>query len=65
MEFINKINSCLTAEEALNICCNEGFGEIVDLMEKGAENRIKKYLKDENINIHVKIYSMDRGINLC
>lgn len=65
MEFINKINSCLTAEEALNICCNEGFGEIVDLMEKGAENRIKKHLKDENINIHVKIYSMDRGINLC
>ncbi len=65
MEFIEKIGSCLTAEEALNICCNEGFGDIVSLMERGAEKRIKRYLKDEDIDIKVRIYSMERGLDLC
>ncbi|MEW8973233.1 MAG: cobalt-precorrin-5B (C(1))-methyltransferase CbiD [Tissierellaceae bacterium] len=65
MEFIQRIDTCLTAEEALNICCDEGFGNIVHLMENGAEKRIKKYLKDEDIDIKVKIYSMERGLNIC
>lgn len=65
MEFIQRIDACLTAEEALNICCDEGFGNIVHQMENGAEKRIKKYLKDEDIDIKVKIYSMERGLNIC
>lgn len=65
LEFIQRIGLCLTAEEALNICIDEGYGEIVSLMEKGAEDRIKRYIKDEEIDIGVRIYSMERGVDLC
>ena len=58
---LDKVSSALTAEEALNICIDEGFEEIVYDMEKGSEERIKKYLKDENYPVKVIIYSMERG----
>ena len=61
MNLLNKVGRALTAEEALNICIDEGFGEVVYDMEKGAEDRIKKYLKDEKYLVKVIIYSMERG----
>lgn len=65
IDLIEKINNCLTAEEAVNICIDNGYGSIVKLMEDGSENRIKRYIKDENFDIEVKMYSMERGINIC
>lgn len=65
MELLNKVNNCLTAEEGLNICIDSGYGEVVRHMERGAEERIKKYLKDENYNVRVIIYSMERGVETC
>lgn len=64
-ELLERINKTLTAEEAVNICVEEGYGKIVKHMEKGAEDRIKTYLKDENLDIKVIIYSMERGVNIC
>lgn len=65
MELLRKINSTVTAEEALNICIDEGYGKVVRQMEAGAEERIREYIKDENYNIKVIIYSMERGVNIC
>ena len=31
-------------------------------MERGAEERVKKYLKDEDYPVKVIIYSMERGV---
>ena len=59
---INRINKCLTAEEALNACIDEGYGEIVNIMARGCENRIKRYLKDDIYPIKVMIFSMERGV---
>ncbi|NLC03073.1 MAG: cobalamin biosynthesis protein CbiD [Tissierellia bacterium] len=64
-ELLEKINKCITAEEALNICIEAGYGDIVKHMEKGAEIRIKKYLKDEDYKVKVIIYSMKRGVDFC
>lgn len=64
-ELLHKIKDTLTAEEALEICIENGYGDIIRHMEKGAEERIKKYLKDENFNIRVIIYSMNRGVYKC
>lgn len=61
MKVIEKINNAITAEEALNICIEEGYSEVIYDMERGCENRIKKYLKDENYPVRVIIYSMERG----
>lgn len=65
MELLHKVNNSLTAEEGLNICINSGYGKITRLMERGAEDRIRKYLKDEDYKVKVIIYSMERGVDIC
>lgn len=62
LHLLKKINSCITAEEALNICIDAGYENIIKDMENGAEKRIKKYLKDEDYPVKVIIYSMERGV---
>lgn len=63
-EVIRKVNNSLTAEEALDICINEGYKNVINAMEKGCEDRIRKYLKDEEYQVKVIIYSMKRGVFL-
>ena len=63
-ELLDKVNNAITAEEGLNICIEAGYGEIVKHMERGAEEKIRKYLKDENYPVKVIIYSMERGVDL-
>lgn len=65
IELLEKVNNCITAEEGINVCIEAGFGEVVKHMEKGAEMRIKKYLKDEDYRVKVIIYSMERGVEFC
>lgn len=61
IDLLRKVNDAITAEEALNICIEEGFGDVVVDMERGCESRIRKYLKDDNYPVKVIIYSMERG----
>ena len=65
IELLERINDCLTAETALDICIEAGYGKVLRHMEKGAEARIKKYLKDDDYNVKVIIYSMERGVDIC
>jgi len=65
IELLKRIDSTLTAEEVLNICIEAGYGQVLRAMEKGAEDRIRKYLKDENYKVRVIIYSMERGVEIC
>lgn len=62
---LRRINNAITAEEALNLVVEEGYVEIIKEMELGAEYRIKKYLKDNDIKVRVIIYSMERGVDIC
>lgn len=65
LELLNRVNDAVTAEEGLNICIDSGYGEVVRHMERGAEDRIRKYLKDEDYKVKVIIYSMERGVDIC
>lgn len=65
LELLNRVNDAFTAEEGLNICIDSGYGEVVRHMERGAEDRIRKYLKDEDYKVKVIIYSMERGVDIC
>jgi cobalt-precorrin-5B (C1)-methyltransferase len=38
-----------------------GYERVFSEIKKGCEDRIRKYLKDENFNIEVIIYSMEYG----
>lgn len=62
MKILEKVGKAITAEEGLNICIDEGYGEIIRDMELGAEMRIRKYLKDEDYPVKVIIYSMERRV---
>lgn len=61
---LHSINAFLTAEEGFNYLIEHNLMQVITEMERGAEERIKKYLKDDNVNIKVIIYSMRRSINI-
>ena len=65
MSLLSMVNNSITAEEGLNICIEEGYGEVLRYMEKGAEDRIRRYLKDDKYRVKVIIYSMERGVDIC
>nr|WP_323430221.1 cobalt-precorrin-5B (C(1))-methyltransferase CbiD [Lutispora sp.] len=62
IELLDRINNCMTAEEALDRCIEAGYGEIVGDMSKGCRDRIRRYLKDESYPAEVIIFSMERGV---
>ena len=62
---LEKVDNAITAEEGINICIEAGYGQVVKAMEQGAVDRIKRYLKDEDLKVRVLIYSMERGVDIC
>ena len=64
-DLLDRVNNAITAEEALNLCIEQGYGQIKKQMEEGAQKRMRRYLKDEAYDIEVIIYSMEKGVKLC
>ena len=62
MDVIDKINLCITSEEALKVIIDSGYQSILKDMIDGSESRIKRYVKDQEFDIKVIMYSMDLGI---
>lgn len=62
IELLTKVDSCLTSEEVVKLLFENGNEEIFDDMTKGCEDRIRRHLKNESLNIKVIMYSMDYGI---
>ena len=63
-DFLEKIDQTISGEQALDLCLKEGYGEIIPRMEEGCSQRIKKYLRDEDLDISTYIYSMNHGVSL-
>ena len=55
---LKTVNSFLTAEECYNYLFEHNLHGVITDMERGAEERVKKYLKDERVKIRVIMYSM-------
>ncbi len=62
LELIYRIDESLTAEEAANYLIDNGYEHIISKMEEGTASRVRKYLKDEDLNVEVKMYTMERGL---
>lgn len=58
---LENIMDIISAEEAVEYLIENDLQAVIKDMEKGAEERIKKYLKDEDVKVKVKMYSMKRG----
>lgn len=61
-EVLEKVKSCITTEEALDVVFESGFESIVHDMKKGCIDRIRRYIKDDNFDIVLYMYSMKYGV---
>lgn len=64
-ELIKKVNECLTTEEFIEIINSkeyEGYKEIYDILSNKCRERINIYLNDEEINVEVMIFSMEKEL---
>jgi cobalt-precorrin-5B (C1)-methyltransferase len=61
-ELISSVNACVTSEEAVKLLQENGYHELFDEMSSGCEHRIRRYLKNDSLDIKVIMYSMDYGI---
>lgn len=61
-QLIQQVNQCKTSEEALKLILENGYDHIVEKMRQGCVERIKHYVKDENFQVDVLLYSMEYGI---
>lgn len=64
-ELIKKVNECLTTEEFIEIINSkeyEGYKEIYNILSNKCRERIDIYLNDEEIDIEVMIFSMEKEL---
>lgn len=64
-ELIKKVNECLTTEEFIEIINSkeyEGYKEIYNILSNKCRERIDIYLNDEEINVEVMIFSMEKEL---
>lgn len=64
-KLIKKVNECLTTEEFIEIINSkeyEGYKEIYDILSTKCRERINIYLNDEEINVEVMIFSMEKEL---
>ena len=59
---LQRVNQCTTSEEVLKLLFTEGYEHIVKDMREGCITRIKRYVKDQNFDVEVILYSMEYGI---
>ncbi|MFY9139731.1 MAG: hypothetical protein WAO30_03060, partial [Thermacetogeniaceae bacterium] len=62
LELLNRVKACTTTEEALEVILKAGYQSILQKMKKGCMERLRKYLKDDDFDIEVWIYSMKYGV---
>ncbi len=59
---LQKVNHCTTTEEALALLLDSDYKHIMDNMRQGCIKRIKRYVKDEDFDIDVILYSMEHKL---
>lgn len=62
IEVLNRVKKCITTEEALDVVFESGFGDAIQDMKKGCIERIRRYIKDDNFNVELYMYSMKYGV---
>ncbi|HBF4558078.1 cobalt-precorrin-5B (C(1))-methyltransferase CbiD [Clostridioides difficile] len=63
-EFLNKINQCVTTEEAVELINNSEYREIYNILSNKCKERVKQYLNEDSddIDVEVIIFSMDKSL---
>lgn len=63
-EFLNKINQCVTTEEAVGLINNSEYREVYNILSNKCRERVKQYLNEgsDDIDVEVIIFSMDKSL---
>ena len=63
-EFLNKINQCVTTEEAVELINNSEYREVYNILSNKCMERVKQYLNEDSddIDVEVIIFSMDKSL---
>jgi cobalt-precorrin-5B (C1)-methyltransferase len=61
-ELIQEVTHSLTAEEALKIILDKDYKHVIEEMKRGCCKKVRDYVKDEDFDIDVVIYSMEYGL---
>ncbi|HBG5847599.1 TPA: cobalt-precorrin-5B (C(1))-methyltransferase [Clostridioides difficile] len=62
-EFLNKINQCVTTEEAVELINSSEYREVYNILSNKCRERVKQYLNEDSddIDVEVIIFSMDKS----
>ncbi|VFE47370.1 cobalt-precorrin-5B (C(1))-methyltransferase CbiD [Clostridioides difficile] len=63
-EFLNKINQCLTTEEAVELINNSEYRQVYNILSNKCRERVKQYLNEDSddIDVEVIIFSMNKSL---
>ncbi len=63
-EFLNKINQCVTTEEAIELINSSEYREVYNILSNKCRERVKQYLNEDSddIDVEVIIFSMDKSL---
>ena len=61
-EFLKKIEGCVTAEAAVEIINESNYKDFYNLISNKCKLKIEQYLLDEEIDVEVMIFSMDKTL---
>lgn len=64
-EVIKEADSFITAEKCYNYLYDNGYKDVLKAMQDGCVKRVKTYLKDDSIDVNVKVYSFEKGVLDC
>lgn len=59
---LQQVNACKTSEEVVQLIQENGCDQIFTAMRQGCETRIRRYVKDEEFQVDVILYSMEYGV---
>ncbi len=61
-ELLEKINECLTAEEAVEVINENNYTEFYDKVSNKCRYKVKQYLGDDDTEVEVIMFSMDKTL---
>lgn len=61
-ELLEKINECLTAEEAVEVINENNYTEFYDKVSNKCRYKVKQYLGDDETEVEVIMFSMDKTL---
>lgn len=61
-EFLEKVDKCLTAEEAVELINNSEYIDFYNLVSNKCKFKVDEYLGDEDIEVEIIMFSMDKTL---